>query len=114
MEHHIWKRRGLLAAITIFALALITAALGSSFHWINKPFPGFFLHDNLTIGPYFLPGWTGSIAGLKSLDRIVAVNGRPIQQRAELYDFVMKAPPHSTLRYGVVRDGQLGRFTIGS
>ena len=110
MEHYIWKRRGLLAAIAIFALALFTAALGSSIHWINKPFPGFFLHDNLTIGPYFLPGWTGSIAGLKSLDRIVAVNGRPIQRRAELYDFVMKTPPHSTLRYGIVRDGQ--RFNV--
>ena len=114
MEHHIWQRRGLLTVIGLFAFALISATLVSSFQWINKPFPGFFLHENLTVGPYFLPGWSGGLAGLKSLDRIVAAQDRPLRQRSELYELVKTSPSHSVFRYQVMRHGQTLELTIPS
>lgn len=112
MEYHIWRRRGLLAIISLFALALIAGTLVTSFQWINRPFPGFFVHENLIVGPYFLPGWSGGKAGLKPLDRIVAVEGRPVRQRGDLYDLVNNFSTHSKLHYEVVRDGRRLKLTI--
>jgi signal transduction histidine kinase len=114
MEHHIWRRRGLLAVIGLFAFALVSATLVSSLQWVNKPFPSFFLHENLTVGPYFLPGWSASAAGLKSLDRVMAIDGRPLRQRAELYDLVKRSPTHSAFRYQIMRDGKMLELTIPS
>ena len=114
MEHHIWQRRGLLAVNGLFAVALVSATLVASLQWINKPFPGFFLHENLTVAPYFLPGWTGGAAGLKSLDRVVAVDGQPLRQRGELYDLVQRSPTHSQFRYQVVRGAQTLELAIPS
>ena len=62
-----WRRQLLLATMGLIALLLIGGTLVASFQWISRPFPGFFLHENLTVGPYFLPswsGWAGRSAGL--------------------------------------------------
>jgi signal transduction histidine kinase len=112
MTHPLWQRRLLLAAIGLFALSLIGATLISSVHWINKPFPGFFLHENQTVGPYFLPGWSGEAGGLRSLDQIVGVNGTPIGQRGDLYALVRNYPAGFPVRYRLIRNGQPVELTI--
>lgn len=114
MEHHIWQRRGLFVAIGLLAFALVSANLAACLHWIDKPFPGFFLHENLTVAPYFLPGWTGGAAGLKSLDRVVAIDGRSLHQRADLYDLVRNSPTHSEFHYRIIRDAQTLELTVAS
>ena len=92
MRHQSWHRRGLLVILAVFAFVIVSGTMLSSFHWIHKPFPGFFLHENLTVGPYFLPHWSGGVAGLQSLDVIVKIDGNPVSGRAELYDRVQKLP----------------------
>ncbi len=114
MGQHAWQRRLLLAVIGLFALTLIGGTLVSSVQWIHKPFPGFFLYENLIVGPYFLPRWSGSAAGLRSLDRVVAIEGRPLQQRGELYDLIKSSPSGSNFRYRVIRDAQTLDITIPS
>jgi len=109
-----WQRQLLLATIGLIALLLIGATLVASSHWISRPFPGFFLHENLTVGPYFLPGWTGGVAGVRALDRVVAVDGRLLQQRGDLYDLVKRSPPGSRFLYRVIRDSQTLEFSIPS
>ena len=109
-----WQRQLLLATIGLIALLLIGATLVASSHWISRPFPGFFLHENLTVGPYFLPGWTGGVAGVRALDRVVAVDGRLLQQRGDLYDLVKRSPPGSRFLYHVIRDSQTLEFSIPS
>ncbi len=89
--------------MAVFAFALVSATLISSFQWIRKPFPGFFIHENLTVGPYFLPHWSGAIAGLRSLDRVLAVEGKTLDERAELYRIVRDSPPEKTFHYTVAR-----------
>ena len=71
-----WRRQLLLATMGLIALFLVGGTLGASFQWISRPFPGFFLHENLTVGPYFLPSWSGALTGVRALDRVVAVNLR--------------------------------------
>jgi len=114
MGHHTWQRYSLLLLTGLFGFLLIGESFLSSSRWINQPFPGFFVHENLTVGPYFVPGWTGSNAGLQSLDRIVSVAGRPLRDRAALYDLVRRSPVGSAIRYQVIRDAQLRDYTVAT
>jgi signal transduction histidine kinase len=109
-----WRRQLLLATMGLIALLLIGGTLVASFQWISRPFPGFFLHENLTIGPYFLPSWSAGLVGVRALDRVVAVNGRPLRERGELYDLVKSAPAGSSFYYRVIRDSQTLEFTVPS
>ena len=113
MAYHTGRTRTLLALIAFLATALVTVSLIPIFDSVHKPFPEF-LHENLTVGPFFLPGWSGSVAGVKSLDRIVAINGRPLARRADLYEAVNAAGPGSDFRYDVLRKGRLLTLTVRS
>jgi signal transduction histidine kinase len=114
MAHHTWRRLLLLAMSAFFAFALICGTVVLSFQWIHKPFPGFFVHENLTVGPYFLPHWSGSAAGLNSLDRLVDIDGRPLRQRGELYELVKNLPAGSNFRYRIMRNSQILELSIPS
>jgi signal transduction histidine kinase len=114
MSKQPWRRQLLLAALGFIAVLFIGGTLVASFQWISKPFPGFFLHENLTVGPYSLPNWSGGLAGVRALDRVVAVNGRSLQERGELYDLVKSAPAGSRFHYRVMRDSQTMEFAVPS
>ena len=114
MGHQTWQRWLLLFFTGLFGLLLIGETFLSSSRWINQPFPGFFVHENLTVGPYFVPGWSGVAAGLQSLDRVVSVNGSQLRDRAEFYDLVRKAPLGSQLRYRVIRDARVLELTVAT
>ena len=109
-----WRRQLLLAAMGLIAVLFIGGTLVASFQWISRPFPGFFLHENLTVGPYFLPNWSGGLAGVNALDRVVAVNGRSLRDRGELYDLVKSAPAGSRFDYRVIRNSQTLEFAVPS
>ena len=98
----------------LIALLLVGGTLVASFQWISRPFPGFFLHENLTVGPYFLPSWSGTLAGMRALDRVIAVNGQSLRERSELYDLVKRTPAGSSFYYRVIRDSQPLEFAVPS
>ena len=114
MGHQTWQRWLLLFFTGLFGLLLIGETFLSSSRWIDQPFPGFFVHENLTVGPYFVPGWSGAAAGVQSLDRVVSVNGSQLRDRAEFYDLARKAPLGSQLRYRVIRDAQVLELTVAT
>ncbi len=107
MGKQLWQRRVLLALFGFLAAALIFSTLVSSVGWINRPFPGFFVHENLTVGPYFLPGWSGGAAGIKSLDRVLSVDGYELSSRRELYELVKGRREGTRFLYRVTRDGRV-------
>src|SRR5215510_8648391 len=109
-----WRRQLLLVAMGFIAVLLIGGTLGASFQWIARPFPGFFVHENLTVGPYSLPSWSGGLAGIQALDRVIAINGRSLQERGELYDLVKSAPAGSRFYYRVIRHSHTLEFTVAS
>ena len=106
MNRQSWQRWLLLLFSGLFGALLIGESIISSGRWIGQPFPGFFVHENLTVGPYSLPGWSGAAAGLKSLDHVVAVGGQSLGGRAELYASARNVPVGTPLHYHMVRDGQ--------
>ncbi|MBM2806049.1 MAG: Histidine kinase protein [Deltaproteobacteria bacterium] len=112
---HQSQHRGLLFFISaILVLVLLGQTVVLSRRWLNEAFPGFFVHQNLTVGPYSVPGWGGTAAGLQSLDRIVSIDGRDLNNRAELYDRVRSLAAGSNVRYRVMRDTDILDLTIPS
>lgn len=114
MRRQFSPRRNLLVILASVAFVIVSMTMLSSFHWIHKSFPGFFLHENLTVGPYFLPHWSGGVAGLQSLDVIVKVDGDPVSWRAELYDRVQKLPVGTPSIYSIARGSTILELTIPS
>lgn len=114
MGNQTWQRRLLLLLSGLCVLVLIGQTLVSTARWLNEPFPGFFVYENLTVGPYYAPGWSGAAAGLRSLDRVVSVDGEELRNRAQLYNLVHNAPVGSLLQYRVVRDEQVLDIKIPS
>jgi signal transduction histidine kinase len=101
-----WQSRMLFAFSGLCVFVLIGQTILDSGRWLNEPFPGFFVYENLTVGPYYAPGWTGAGSGLRSLDRIAALDGRELKQRFQLYDAVHDAPPGTSFQYRVIRGSQ--------
>ncbi|MGB7948894.1 MAG: histidine kinase dimerization/phospho-acceptor domain-containing protein, partial [Candidatus Binatia bacterium] len=114
MSKQPWRRRLLLATLGLIAVISVTGTLVASLRWISRPFPGFFLHENLTVGPYSLPGWSGGLAGVRPLDRVVTVDGQVLEQRGKLYDRVKRAPSGSLFRYRIIRDSQVLELSVPS
>ena len=114
MSNRLWQRRVWLGFVGALAAALILVTLVSSLGWINRPFPGFFVHENLTVGPYFLPDWSGGSAGIKSLDRILSIDDYQLSSRDELYQVVKNRPPGTRFHYAVKRDRQTLQLTVQS
>ena len=100
-----WQSRLLLLLPGLCVLALLAQTLVFTARWLNEPFPGFFVYENLTVGPYYAPGWSGATSGLRALDRVVSVDGQELHSRAQLYKVVRNLPAGSVLQYRVVRDG---------
>ncbi len=109
-----WQRKALLAAVGLLALVVIVSSLNTSFQWINRPFPGFFLYGNMVVGPDFLPQWSGEKEGLRFLDHIIAVGGRPATRRKEIYGLVQSSPSNTPFHYTIERAGENISITIPS
>jgi len=114
MGRQAWQRWLLLFLIGISAFSLISDTLIHSSQWINHPFPGFFIHENLTVGPYSLPRWSGVTSGLKSLDTILSVNGKPVNQRSEIYALTRDLVPGSVFRYKIARASEVFEIEVKS
>jgi signal transduction histidine kinase len=99
-----WQRWWTLAGAALVVFGVVASTLWSSSHWINQPFPGFFLYHNTAVSPDFLGRWSGRIAGLKSFDRIVGIDDAAVNRSEEVYDRVKKRPVGSTFRYSVERE----------
>ena len=106
MGHRSRQRRLLYFTTALLALLLLGQTAVLSSRWLNQSFPGFFVYQNLTVGPYSLPGWGGAAAGLKSLDRIISVDGRPLSGRSELYSHVRSVAADANVRYQIGRGNQ--------
>ena len=106
MDHRSRQRRLLYFTTALLVLLLLGQTVVLSSRWLNQSFPGFFIHQNLTVGPYSLPGWGGAAAGLKSLDRIISVDGRWLSDRSELYSHVRSVAADANVRYQIGRGHQ--------
>ena len=100
-----WRSRLLILGSGLCVLLLVGQSLLATGHWLNEPFPGFFVYENLVVGPYHAPGWSGAASGVRSLDRILTIDGQPVNSRDRLYDRVRRSPAGTVFHYRVARHG---------
>jgi hypothetical protein len=86
--------------------------LVSAFSWFNKPFAGFLLYDFPYVGSYGSKEWPGAKAGLKFLERIVAVDGQAVLQGRDVVAFMKDKQPGDTVNYVVESRGQERKMSI--
>ncbi|MGH7848080.1 MAG: ATP-binding protein, partial [Candidatus Binatia bacterium] len=104
----------LFLAVGLIAAVLVAGTLFFSLQWMNQPFPGFFLQANLSVGPVFVPAWSGPQQGLKFLDRMVAFQGEPVREPRQVYETVRRLPPGTTFSYDLERDGRRLNVSVPS
>ena len=102
--------------VTTFALsAFFLLALGANllasvlaWQWLRQPFVGVLLEQTLVVSSDELT-WPGHQAGLRYPDRIIAVDGQPVRNSAELRYLLQGRSPGETVVYTVEsEDGQGG------
>ena len=75
----------------------------NSVRWIDRPFPGFLLWENLLVPAVSDTDWTGHEAGVPYLSRLQTMNGHPVASAAEVYRFAAHEPEGTPVRYTFVR-----------
>jgi len=113
-------RWGALAVARVYALPLLVLALTApltgfaireSLDWVGKPFPGFLVMANAvvpTVGAY---DWPRDKAALFH-SRVVAIDGRPTTNGAEVYAAAAERPPGSLLRFEIEKHGERSEIAL--
>lgn len=89
---------GFRLAAVVAALIVLTCTFNSLL-WINRPFPGFFLWENLSVPAVGDIDWTGYEAGIPLPSRLVSVDGQPAGSAAEVYRLIRKLPIGTEVAY---------------
>ena len=80
------------------SIVILLCAL-NSVRWLNRPFPGFFVWENLFVPAVGDTDWTGYRAGVPFQTRVVAMDGRHVATAGELYAAVDRMPVGTAVRY---------------
>jgi signal transduction histidine kinase len=79
------NRRWILAAITVAALLVGGVGARGAVRWYERPFPGVLVDPDGVVSNVGLPSWEGFQRGLRYPDRVVEVNGWPLESYAGRY-----------------------------
>lgn len=93
------------------AAAIILTCTFNSLRWINRPFPGFFLWENLLVPAVGDTDWTGYEAGVPVQSRLTAVNGQAVTSANEVYRLAAGLPVGTRLTYTFVFDAEAAPLT---
>jgi signal transduction histidine kinase len=95
--------RGIALLMVVATLTLGIFSLFRAIGTVGKPFAGFFFGPNLLVSITQRSSWPGIQAGMKSLDRIAAVNGVVVADGVELSEKLKDAQPGDLIQYRIVR-----------
>jgi class 3 adenylate cyclase len=96
--------RAVLAVVVAAVLLISAIAIVKATTWVDEPFAGFLVNERLVLGNVGQYHWTGSHAGLKWPDKIVAANGSPVRSMRELHAVTHGVPVGTPIAYTVERD----------
>lgn len=71
--------------------------------WINRPFPGFLPYYPPYVGSFSSRDWPGKKAGIRYLDCILEVDGRPVRLGSEVLDIAKSKAPGGLIQYAFQR-----------
>jgi len=74
--------------------------------WVNRPFAGFVMFENMMVDRPGPVHWTGSQAGIQFPDTVVTINGHSVQSLKDFDDIIKSLPVGARMTYAVRRAGQ--------
>ncbi len=89
----------------LLCVATVVMACRHAWGWLDRPFPGFLLHEHTVVGMLTRPAWHEGGATVRAGDRIVSVDGVAVKATAEIFDRVAALAPGTLVRYAVERPG---------
>jgi signal transduction histidine kinase len=89
---------GAWTAAAVVATIILICTL-NSLRWINRPFPGFFLWENLLVPAVGDTDWTGYRANVPFQSRLTAVDGQAVTSADEVYRIAAHVPVGTRLTY---------------
>ena len=93
--------------VIAFSMAVIVVlSVIFSLSWVNRPFAGFLSYDPPYAGSMSLDGWQGKEAGVKFLERIVSVEGRPVTRGKDVTELVRGQRTGVPLKYVMESKGE--------
>jgi serine phosphatase RsbU (regulator of sigma subunit) len=96
---------GLMIFLSVFSFV-------SALFWLNKPFGGFLTYDFPYVGSMGDREWTGVKAGLKFLDRIVEVEGKPVWEGRDVVNIARQKKPGTPIHFLVEARGKSRQVTV--
>ncbi len=93
-------------------VAISAVSFVAALSWLNKPFPGFLVYPWPYVGSYSLKEWPGRQAGIKFMDRIVAVDGQPVFGGKDVFQIIRQKQPGTPVRYLVESKGKTHEITV--
>jgi class 3 adenylate cyclase len=105
-------RRVLVLLLVVLVLVITAIATKNAITWVGKPFAGFLVNERLVLGNIGQYHWTGTKAGLKWPDRVVAANGWPVRSMPDLEAVVREARLAEPITYTIEQEGSLRQVTV--
>jgi sigma-B regulation protein RsbU (phosphoserine phosphatase) len=96
----------------VFVILVSAFCFAKAFSWINKPFAGFLVYDEPYVGTYSSRDWPGPQAGLRTLDRVVSVNGEPVVGGRDLVNAVAQKKPGTQVHLVVESKGTIRQVIL--
>jgi len=105
--HHV-----LFYGLALFMLVISAVSLVTAVTWINRPFPGFLIFDFPYIGSMGSRDWPGIASGLKTMERVKAVEGVPVKEGREVLSLVEGLEPGDPVTYTIQSGGGTREVTV--
>jgi serine phosphatase RsbU (regulator of sigma subunit) len=99
---------GISGLVLLISIISFTKAIS----WIDKPFPGFLLYKFPRVGSMGSTDWPGIKAGLRLMDKIVAVNEKPIRQGQDVVDIAREKSLGTLVHYTVESGEQIRKVGV--
>ena len=93
-------------AMTAFVVVVGVFCFAKGVSWVNQSFAGFLLYKEPYVGTYSSNDWPGPQAGLRTLDRIIAVDGQQVSRSRDLVAALRDKEPRTLVHYTVESKGQ--------
>lgn len=100
-------RDPVLVAATALLLWIGASAVAGASKWLDAPFPGFLVLENRVVASAGLSRWPAIEGGEIYQHAVVAVEGRSLEDVAQLWDAVSSVPEGTPLRYRLRKGDQV-------
>lgn len=106
--------RRLLAAAALAFATITVVSLASVATQLGRPWPGFAVWSNLVVPAIGSADWPGIRAGIPLRSVLVAADGVPLRDAAQLRALVGQRPPGTAIAYAFAHDGERHTVTVPS